>query len=37
MIADYVCRGSTEAVSNMTEFLPNRFADFLPAAQAVEE
>ena len=42
IIADYICRGSTEAVSDMTEFLPDRFADFadaefLPAAQAVEE
>ena len=42
IIADYVCRGSTEAVSDMNEFLPDRFADFadadfLPAAQAVEE
>ncbi len=42
MIADYVCRGSTDVVSDMTEFLPNRFADFtdadfLPAAEAVEE
>ena len=42
IIADYVCRGSTQVVSDMTEFLPDRFADFddadfLPAAQAVEE
>ena len=42
IIADYVCRGSTEVVSDMAEFLPDRFADFadddfLPAAQAVEE
>ena len=42
IIADYVCRGSTEAVSDMNEFLPDRFADFadadfLPEAQAVEE
>ncbi|MCE2458664.1 MAG: FAD-dependent oxidoreductase [Dehalococcoidia bacterium] len=42
VIADYVCRGSTQVVSDMAEFLPNRFADFadadfLPAAQAVEE
>lgn len=41
-IADYISRGSTESVSDMTEFLPDRFADFadaefLPAAQAVEE
>ena len=42
VIADYVCRGSTQVVSDMAEFLPDRFADFadadfLPAAQAVEE
>ncbi len=42
VIADYVCRGSTQIVSDMAEFIPNRFADFadadfLPAAQAVEE
>ena len=42
VIADYVCRGSTDVVSDMGEFLPDRFtdfadADFLPAAQAVEE
>ena len=42
IIADYVCRGSTQAISDMAEFLPDRFADFadadfLPAAQAVEE
>ena len=42
IIADYLCRGSTEAVSDMSEFLPDRFADFadaefLPEAQAVEE
>ena len=42
IIADYICRGSTEAVSDMSEFLPDRFADFadadfLPEAQAVEE
>ena len=42
IIADYVGRGSTQAVSDMGEFLPDRFADFadadfLPAAQAVEE
>ena len=42
IIADYVCRGSTEVVSDMREFLPDRFADFtdadfLPDAQAVEE
>ena len=42
IIADYVCRGSSQAVSDMSEFLPGRFAefsdaDFLPSAQAVEE
>ena len=42
IIADYVRQGSTHAVSDMTEFLPDRFADFtdadfLPAAQTVEE
>ena len=42
IIADYVCRGSTQAVSDMREFLPDRFAgftdpDFLPAAQSVDE
>ena len=42
IIADYLCRGSTEAVSDMAEFLPDRFADFadadyLPAARAAEE
>ena len=42
VIADFVCRGSTEVVSDMSEFLPERFADFagadfLPAARAVEE
>ena len=42
IIADYVCRGSTEVASDMREFLPDRFADFtdadfLPDAQAVEE
>ena len=42
IIADYVCHGSTEAVSDMSEFLPDRFADFadadfLTAAEAVEE
>ena len=42
IIADYICRGSTQAVSDMAEFLPDRFAnfadaDFLPAAQAVDE
>ena len=42
IITDYVRQGSTQAVSDMREFLPDRFADFadadfLPAAQAVEE
>ena len=42
IIADYIHRGSTEAVSDMGEFLPDRFADFsdvdfLPAAQVAEE
>ncbi len=42
IIADYVCRGGTEAVSDMSQFLPDRFADFadadfLSASQAVEE
>ena len=42
IIADYICRGSTEVVSDMGEFLPDRFADFtdadfLVAAQTVDE
>ncbi len=42
IITDYICRGSTQAVSDMCQFLPDRFADFadadfLPAARAVEE
>lgn len=42
IIADYILRGSTQVVSEMAEFLPDRFADFadadfLPAAQAVDE
>ena len=42
IITDYVCRGSTEVVSDMSQFLPDRFADFvdadfLPAAKAFEE
>ncbi len=42
IIADYVRQGSTEAVSDMSEFLPDRFADFadadfLTTAEAVEE
>ena len=42
IIADYIVSGSTDAVSDMTEFLPDRFADFadadfLPAALSAEE
>ena len=42
IIADYICRGSTRVVSDMSQLLPDRFADFadvdfLPAARAVEE
>ena len=42
IIADYICRGSTMVVSDMREFLPDRFADFtdadfLPAARATDE
>ena len=42
IIADYICRGSTDVVSDMSEFLPDRFADFddadyLTAAQTVGE
>ena len=42
IITDYICRGSTEVVSDMGQFLPDRFADFadadfFSAAQAVEE
>ena len=42
IIADYICRGSTDVVSDMSEFLPDRFADFynadfLSAAHAAEE
>ena len=42
IIADYICRGSTDVVSDMSQFLPDRFADFadadfLPAAQVLEE
>ncbi len=42
IITDYVCRGSTEVVSDMSEFLPDRFADFadadfLAADQTVDE
>ena len=31
IIADYICGGSTEVVSDMSEFLPDRFADFADA------
>ena len=42
IIADYVRRGSTQVVSDMTQFLPHRFAgftgaDYLPAARSVDE
>ena len=42
IIADYICRGSTKVVSDMRQFLPDRFADFtdadfLPAARATDE
>ena len=42
IITDYIRHGSTAAVSDMTEFLPDRFADFaasdfLVAAQSAEE
>ena len=42
IITDYICHGSTRVVSDMSQFLPDRFADiddvdFLPAAEAVEE
>ncbi len=42
IVADYACRGATQVVQDMSEFLPDRFAhfvdaDFLPAARAVEE
>ncbi len=42
IIADYICRGSTKVVSDMSEFLPDRFADFddadfLAEAQTVDE
>ena len=42
IITDYICRGSTRVVSDMSQFLPDRFADFadadfLTAAQDVEE
>ena len=31
IITDYICRGSTQIVSDMSEFLPERFADFADA------
>ena len=42
IIADFICRGSTEVVRDMSEFLPDRFADFddadyLAVAQNVDE
>ena len=42
IIADYIQRGVTQAVPDMSEFVPDRFADlgdadFLPAARSVEE
>ena len=42
IITDYISHGSTRVVSDMSQFLPDRFADiadvdFLPAAEAVEE
>ena len=42
IIADYICRGSTRVVSDLGEFLPDRFtdfadADFLTDVPSVEE
>ena len=42
IITDYLSRGSTQVVSDMSEFLPDRFADFsdtdfIPAAIPVDE
>ena len=42
IIADYIRDGSTQVVSDMSEFLPDRFADFddadfLVAARTVDE
>ncbi len=42
IIADYIDRGSTDVVADMSEFLPDRFAnfadaDYLTAARAVDE
>ena len=31
IITDYICRGSTRVVSDMSQFLPDRFADFADA------
>ncbi len=42
IIADYVCTGSTRTLSDMAQFLPDRFTDvtnpdFLPAVKTAEE
>lgn len=42
IIADYICRGATEVVDDISESLPDRFADFdgadyLAAARSVDE
>ena len=42
IIADYICRGATDMVDDMSEFLPDRFAefadaDYLAAARSVDE
>ena len=42
IITDYICRGATDVVEDMAEFLPDRFADladadYIPAARAVDE
>ena len=41
IIADYICRGATDVVEDMSEFLPDRFADFAdddyPAADPTME
>ena len=31
IIADYICRGSTRVIPDLSEFLPDRFADFADA------
>ena len=31
IIADYICRGTTDVAADMSEFLPDRFADFADA------